>query len=40
MIKSLQWFGKYNIKADRAVSYNFDKYGSTQVRSARWTADH
>ncbi|HGJ6230596.1 TPA: hypothetical protein ACJXJT_004448 [Salmonella enterica subsp. enterica serovar Infantis] len=23
--------GKYNIKADRAVSYNFDKYGSTQV---------
>lgn len=23
--------GKYNIKSDRAVSYNFDKYGSTQV---------
>ncbi|EBW4069002.1 hypothetical protein DPF68_21660 [Salmonella enterica subsp. enterica serovar Typhimurium] len=23
--------GKYNIKADRAVSYHFDKYGSTQV---------
>lgn len=23
--------GKYNIKDDRAVSYNFDKYGSTQV---------
>ncbi|AFO71181.1 hypothetical protein CHI_71 [Chivirus chi] len=23
--------GKYNIKADRAVSYNYDVYGSTQV---------
>lgn len=27
----VEMVGKYNIKADRAVSYNYDVYGSTQV---------